>query len=258
VTAFADASTPVEVGPGRFTLTIPDGWQQGRGAFGGLVLAPMVRAAEATAAAADRALRTLTAEIFAPVVTGPIEIAVETLRAGSGTSTMAVRLLQEGSLCAHAVCVLGRDRSGPLVDGIARGAAPPWRDVPVLRGLAPFTQHFEYRATLPPFVGGEARASGYVRTRVPEEKRDAALIVALADAWFPALFGVMTAPRPMATLTFTLDLCANLDGLAPEEPFFHESHTLSSRDGYAPELRRLWGADGRLVAINHQTFVVIQ
>ena len=40
------ASSVTDRGGGRFVGEIPDGWQQGRGAFGGLVLATLLRAIE--------------------------------------------------------------------------------------------------------------------------------------------------------------------------------------------------------------------
>src|SRR5262249_11787426 len=245
-----------------FVADVPDGWQQGRGAFGGLVLALMVRATEAVAGAPERRLRTLTAEICGPVLTGPVEIRVEPLRVGSGNSTVAARLLQGGEGEAHAVCVLGRGRASPPWLGVPRPSPPPWRDVapgPQTFDAPTFTQHFEYRLTGSlPFSGlGKAHAQGWVRARRPGAARDSALAVRLADAWWPALFGLLDAPRPVATITFTLDLAATLDGLDPAAPLYHESTTLVSDEGYAPELRTLWGEDGRLVAVNHQTFVVI-
>ena len=43
----SQAMTPVRTGESTFTWAIPDGWQQGKGAFGGLVAGAAVRAAEA-------------------------------------------------------------------------------------------------------------------------------------------------------------------------------------------------------------------
>ena len=38
MTDFNQATTAGSVGPGKFRATIPEGWQQGRGAFGGLTV----------------------------------------------------------------------------------------------------------------------------------------------------------------------------------------------------------------------------
>jgi hypothetical protein len=262
---FESVTTPTRVSDQRFRIDVPDGYQQGRGAFGGLVIATIVRAVTSAFGGPERALRTLTAELCGPVMVGPTDIVVEPLRIGSGTATIAARVLQDGELRTHAVLVLGRGRveDANYEGGLPRPAIPSWREVPALpngRMPPPFANHFEFRPTGPaPFSGGtEAHAAGFVRPRDPGALRDAAFVAGLADAWWPALFGVMRGPRPMATLTFTLDLVSDTEGLDPEAPYFHEARTMVSRGGFAPELRTLWGADGRLLAINHQTFVVIQ
>jgi hypothetical protein len=260
--AFETISTPRPDGPGRFITDFPDGWQQGRGAFGGLVLATMARAAEAFAASPDRPIRTLTAELCAPVLPGAAELRVESLRAGSGTHTIAVRLAQGGELAAHAVVVLGRGRQVELGWSPPKPERPSWRDVPVVppHDLGPpFARHLEYRPLSGTrFGGGEARAAGWVRPRDRAELRDPAFLIAMADAWWPAIFGLLELPRPMATITFTVDVVGDCAGLDPDAPYFHQSHTLALADGWAPELRTLWGEDGRLLAVNHQTFVVIR
>ena len=40
---FEEASVIRPVGPGVFEATVPDGWQQGRGAFGGRVYGMLAR-----------------------------------------------------------------------------------------------------------------------------------------------------------------------------------------------------------------------
>ena len=89
---------------------VPEGWRQGRGAFGGLTLATLARAASQHEAAADRALRTITAEIPSAVMVGPATITVTPLRAGSGLTTLAAHAEQNGELVAHAVLSFGKTR----------------------------------------------------------------------------------------------------------------------------------------------------
>ncbi len=103
-----------------------------------------------------------------------------------------------------------------------------------------------------------ARALGWVRPRDPGPRRDAAYIAATIDAWWPVLFIRLSARRPMATIAFTLDIVAGLDGLDPDAPLLYRATAPVCADGYYLETRELWGADGRLVAINHQTLAIIQ
>jgi acyl-CoA thioesterase len=265
MTALDVLTTPTPVAPGAFTIEIPDGWQQGRGAFGGLVLAILARAADATVADPARTLRSLTGEIVGPVQPGASEIKVEILRAGSGVTTAAVRLIQAGEVQAHAVAALGKPRGDyQAAPALAPFDPPPWRDVrvaPVGPPMAPtFVQHMEMRPLGPtPFSGSpSAIASGWVRPKEPGARRDPAYAIAMVDAWWPANLAAERAPRPMATLTFAFAMVRDLDGLDPDAPLYYRGAISAGHAGYAVEQRELWGEDGRLIAVNQQTFVVMR
>jgi hypothetical protein len=191
-------------------------------------------------------------------------LVTETLRAGSGVSTAACRLVQAEEIQAHAVGVFGRARSADL-DGLPL-AAPrmrPWRDwEPIALGPhAPaFARQFEFRTAGPlPFSGAaDLEVEGWVRPKVPGTEQDAAYLAACADAWWSPVHGLVSAPRPLATIAFTLQLCGTLEGLDPDAPLFHRARDVVIRDGYFVEYRELWGEDRRLLALNQQTFVVIR
>lgn len=270
--AFDALTTARPLGDGRFAIDIPDGWQQGRGAFGGFVLAILTRASEQVVADPDRPLRSLTAEIVGPAQPGPSEVRVEILRAGTGVTTVAARLVQGGEVQAHVVGAFGKTR--PTFRAPVALAPPPelagpsWRDIapPPFFGppMAPtFAQHVEFRVTGPlPFSGapadGVARTGGWVRLREPGTARDAAYTAAMIDTWWPAMLGTEKAPRAMATLTFALERVSDLHGLDPEAPLFYRGTILAGGGGYAIEQRELWGEDGRLVALNQQTLVIMK
>jgi acyl-CoA thioesterase len=259
-------TTPTKIAESQYTINIPEGWQQGRGAFGGLVLAIVARAMQMSLPpSAHRQLRTLTATLCGPTQPGEAQIIVEVLRLGSGVSSLAARLVQQNETQLHAVATFGKRR---VEDGDWQRFTPPqmpnWRELdplPIEPPLAPqFSQHFQFRTTEHlPFSGVErAEASGWIQPKHPESTRDDAYIVALADAWWPAALTRFDGPRPMATLSFTLEIMGDLEGLPPDAPLYHSASCLASRDGYTSEDRKLWGEDGRLIAINHQTMVIIK
>jgi acyl-CoA thioesterase len=260
---FDALSTPSLLGDGRFSHVFPEGWLQGRGLFGGLVLATMTNAAQAVAGAGDRRLRSLTADIFAPVQPGPALLSVEALRVGSGQSNYLVRLEQAGAACATASCCFGKQR---VADGDWTALPPPARRdwqalevVPVQPPVGPeFALNFEFRVERHfPFSGeAEARSEGWIRPKEPGAARGAAYVVGCADAWWPAAFSRLEAPRPMATVAFTLEW---LDADVPADaPLFHRASAPAASGGYTAEFRELWSADGRLLALNQQTFVIIK
>jgi hypothetical protein len=255
------------VAPGEYEASFRDGWQQGRGAFGGLVMAVLIRALEQHVAAPERPLRALTGEIPAAVLPGPATVRVETLRAGQGVTCAAARLIQGGEVRAHAVGTLGRTRGEdpPMLEleppaALARG----WQDVapfPLESPGPPFGRHFEFRAdpSLLPFAkGAAARAEGWVRAREPGATPESAHVAALVDAWWPAVLHRFEAPRPMATIAFTLHLAGTLADLPAGTPCFHRARALVTAQGYSMEVRELWRPDGQLIALNPQTFAVIR
>jgi hypothetical protein len=263
---FLTLSTPRPIGAQRFAATIPEGWQQGRGAFGGLVVADLIRAMEACEPAPDRTLRSLTAEICGPVLQGEIEITVRVLRRGTGVTTLAAQIEQGGEVSAHAVGVIGRARADrPRSTYLAPPLPPPWREVaPFPDPLPPFVPSFarflDMRNVGPtPFSGGaEPVASGWVRMNDPGPARDAAFLAGIADAYWPAIFSTWTSPRPVATIAFTFQPVGTCEGLDPEAPFFNRARVIAEAEGYTVEQRELWGEDGRLLALNQQTIAVIR
>ena len=253
-----------------FTLTVPDGWQQGRGAFGGLVLGAMVRAATDTVAAADRRVRSVTAELLGPVLPGPATLHVEKLRQGSGVSAARVRLLQDSGTGvveeqACAVVVLGKPRPNtPAFSQRVVPALPDWREATIVDVEPPlgpvFASNFIFRPTgAYPFSGAtQATAAGWIQPREPFAAWDAALVVACADAWWPTILATLEEVRPMATITFALELLVDPASLDPSVPLFHDAKCESCVDGYAVEHRALWTAEGVLVAENQQLFAIIR
>src|SRR5688572_12359866 len=125
-------------------LEIPDGWQQGRGAFGGLVLGAMTRRLAAEAGEA-RPLRSLSASIFAPVLVGAATVEATALHAGRAVSTLRAELSQEGQRRAHATAVFGAPRPGAP----SWQRATPWSELPDRALPSPpapaFIRHFELR-----------------------------------------------------------------------------------------------------------------
>jgi hypothetical protein len=264
--------------PTRFTLDVPDGLQQGRGAWGGVATGAMAAAAQLVDPRPEMAVRTLSAQLVAPVLVGEARLVVEELRRGSATNTLAVRMSDgAGDLLAHGVVVLGAPRQGDdMPDGPSwLGVEPPAElaagpdPVPAVAigpPLAPdFARHLEYRPVLGlPFQGAASdEASGWIRPLGPLARVDSAVLTAIADAWWVSVLVRMDRPRPAATVGFTIDLVADPATLARDadgrlEALFHRGRTVAARDGFTVEIRELWTQAGGLVTWNTQTVAVIK
>jgi acyl-CoA thioesterase len=262
---FTRATGVEPAGDGRYAATVPDGWQQGRGAFGGLVLGTLARAMLHAEPDVSRTLRALTGEIVGPVLPGPAALSVAALRRGNAVSTWDARLTQSDEVLARASAILGRPRTTER-DGTelpAPAIDPAWRDVapaPIRPPLGPnFARMYEFRPTRAfPFASSDrSEAEGWVRLT-----RSVALgapeIIGLMDAFWPATFAREAAPRPMATVAFTLELLADPAALDPAAPLYYRASAAAVRQGFVAETRELWTAQGELVALNQQTFVIIK
>lgn len=265
--ALDSLTLPSPTGEGSFTWEVPDGWQQGRGAFGGLVLAALCRAATIFEDDPERPPRVMNGELTGPVLPGAAALSVRLLRRGGAVTTVDVSLTQEEEIRARASFVLGGPRKDPDAFPDRPGRSPEaldWAKAPVIPMAAGgpfpvFAPHFEFRLVgAPPFQGGtEALAGGWVRAKVRSAAMSPAEVVAYADVWWPAGFTVMKAPRPIATIGFQLQWLEDPATLNAEEPLLCLSRVAGAREGYVAETRELFAPDGRLVAINQQTFVWI-
>lgn len=260
-TTLAQASAVEALGAGRFHGVVPDGWQQGRGAFGGLVLALLLRAIERSEPDGARCTRTLTGDLCGPVLPGPVEIVVETLRRGNNLSNLDARLLQNGEVQARASAVLSAPRASVAATAPVRPAAPEWHALADL-GMGPpvapiFTAHFEYRpASATPFAE-PAGTLGWLRPRAPLDRLDGPALIALLDAWWPAIFAIEGRPRPVATVSFTAELLRPLASLRADAPLLHVGRVAAISEGFFVEFRELWQGE-QLVAMNQQTFAVLK
>lgn len=265
--SLSEVSTPYPVGD-RYQLDVTAGWRQGRGAFGGLVIGALVRAIEQRTADPTRKVRSVTAELPGAVEPGTAEITVEILRQGKNVSTVRAALSQDGEIRSHAVALLATSRGSAETvawNELPRPEAPAWNQVAPMRleglvGPRPeFADQFEYRVIEGVVMsGGAGRALGWVRSCDPGAPRDAAYIAAMIDAWWPVALIRFTRMRPVATIAFTLNIVAELDGLDPMAPLLYRATAPVCAEGYCLETRELWGEDGRLIATNQQTLAIIQ
>ncbi len=256
------------LGDQRFGFAVPDGWQQGRGAFGGLLMGALVEALQAVVGDPQRRLRALTGEFTGPVGVGDATIECRVLRQGSAVWCVSAALSQGGDVLTHAVGTFALARAA-ATSGDGLWLAPPtsaspaaWERAEVVDIAAPvapvFTQHYEYRPTgVIPYSGApEGTSEGWIRPR-HTSGWTVSSVACTADAWWPAMAARLDGPRPIATIAFTFDLLADPAGL-PAAPLLHRGREYACADGYSVELRELWSADGRLVSLNHQTVAIIK
>jgi acyl-CoA thioesterase len=256
-----DTDTAVtSLGDGAYDARIDAGWWIERGPNGGYIAALLMQAFLAEVADPDRHARSLTVHYLAPAVEGPAQLVVRTERAGRLVTYMSARLSQGDRLIATSLAAFAvlndvgptfADPSFPDYphpDAIDHTADPP--------GLVPLRERYEHRHTTgAPWDGPAttAETGGWIRLAEPRPY-DAALIAALSDAWYPAIFTRLTDRVGVPTVDLTVHLRSihALQRLAPDDWVAARFRTTVATEGFLEEDGQLWAPDGTLLAHSRQ------
>lgn len=262
--SFDDATALRPAADDGFVWDVPDGWQQGRGAWGGLVVGALLRA---VAQVEPDPVRSISVQMMAPALAAEHRVSVDVVRRGRAMTTWSARATSaDGESVAALVAVTGTARSTDLgVDPAALGSVtapslPPAEEVPVVPVEPPlgpvFGRHVEFRPHLGlPLAGHGPHVRGWVRLHRPPVA-SAAWLLGLVDSYWPASLAALDRMPRMATVMFTANLLVDPSTVDPVRPLAFESAVTAAYDGYTSEYRRLWTPDGRLAVDNLQTIVV--
>ena len=257
--SFKIASTPRPSNEG-FVIVYDSNWVQGRGIYGGLIFATLIRVVEQNALFK---IRNLSVELAAPVLPDlECEIHCTLMRRGALTAFYELRLYQENEVCVFGTVMTGADRK-TTADRVF--ITPPematYDALPaIVSGLMPpFSHHLEYKLAFghPPFSQQMPHSGGWISFRNPDSQHDKAMSVALSDAWWPSYMSQINQLRAMGTVSFSAhfgeahkDLEAN-----PVQIICETSH---STEGYLTEHNRLWDSKGHLLVEAFQRIAVIR
>ncbi|MCE1180076.1 MAG: thioesterase family protein [Micrococcales bacterium] len=256
---------------GGGSVVVAEGWGQGRATYGGLVGALLLAAIrgqverEAREGMPRQPLRSLTVSFVGPVAPGQAEVEAVVLRAGKNVTQGQALLRQDGEVAGAALASFGAHRDSalamapehPMPQLPGPGTVPR---LPFIPGRTPdFFAHVDLRqvAGALPFSSAQTSGiSGWMRLDAPPAHFGEEHLVALADAWPPAVIQMLDRPAPASSLTWTLEVIDELEGIAPDAFWAYDVTTDTARDGYAHTHAVLWRADGTPAAISRQTIAV--
>lgn len=247
-------------------LSIPAEWAQGRASFGGLMVALLYEAMRAKVPA-ERPPRSLAITFVGPAEPNvPISFEVEVLREGKAVSQVLGRAVQNGQVVTLVQGSFGASRAS--VVQVAAEPAPAMKsweesqELPYIPGMTPeFMRHLALRWSVGglPFTGTPGREmGGWVRLRgeVEEEPLTEAHLLALVDAWPPALLPQLKQFAAGSTLTWTIEFVQPLPALTTLDWCKYLAVIEHARDGYGHVAAALWTPRGELVALSRQTVTV--
>ena len=250
----------VPIGDGTYSTRIDAGWWIERGPNGGYVAAVVMQAFLAEVAEPERHARSLTVHYLAPAVEGPAQVVVRTERTGRMVSFLSARLTQGERLIATAQAAFATLNSAgpafadpsfpdyPHPDDIDHAVDPP--------GLVSMRERYEYRhLTGAPWdsPATTAETGGWIRLSEPRPY-DAAVVAALSDAWYPAIFTRLTERMGVPTLDLTVHVRSiqALQQMRPDDWMAVRFRTTVADEGFLEEDGQLWAPDGTLIAHSRQ------
>ena len=241
-------------------------WGQGRATFGGVVAA-LIYTRMRDCVDSERLTRSLSVSFVGPLLCDvPTRIEVEILREGKAVTQVLGRALQNDEVVALVQGSFGGGR--PSSVAVAAEPAPVIKPVeqsqelPQIPQITPaFVEHLVMRWGLGgmPFTGNPSREmGGWVRFRDQGQVRDIdeADLLALVDAWPPAVLSHLRGPAPGSSLTWTIEFIQPLAKTSSERWCLYRAEIEHARDGYGHVAARLWSDDGQLLAISRQTVTV--
>lgn len=247
-------------------LAIPSLWGQGRASFGGLVAALAFEAMRAKVPE-GRPVRSLAITFVGPVAADvPVSFQAEVLREGKAVSQLCLRAVQDGQVVTMVQGSFGAARESAV--DVAPLSAPriepaeACTELPYVRGVTPeFTRFLAMRWGIGgmPFTHNKSRQmGGWVRLRGEQQPQalSEAHLLALVDAWPPAVLPHLKSPVPGSSLTWTIEFVQPLQQLTTEHWCLYRAEIEHARDGYGHIAAALWSPGGELIALSRQTVTV--
>ena len=244
-------------------IELPQGWAQGRAFFGGFSAA-LAAQFLLRQFAAEYHLRSMSISFVAPAAPGSATLSYRILRQGSSVIQVAVELKQQGDVMLSVLASLGKARASQVqVDGERAPDLKTVNDGPGLPDaeiVPEFAKNYDYRITSGgmPFSGQPGRTfGGWIRFRHEQETLTTAAIIALVDAWPPAVLPHLKQPAPASSLTWTIEFPdKELSSFNTHDWYQYEAFIEHAADGYGHSRAGLWREDGELLAISRQSFTV--
>lgn len=189
----------------------------------------------------------------------------DTMKAVRESRSDTATVYQNDQACAVMLASFGSGRESMV--SVQPDKAPDFKapdevqSFPFIPGLTPdFTQHFDYRYTVGtmPFMGSnQTEMGGWITLREDSEKPvSVASMLALLDAWPPAVFSMLKKPTSGSSLTWNISFVDVPDDCSANDWWQYLAKIQSAAHGYSHIDSTLWDKNGNAVAMSRQTVSV--
>jgi acyl-CoA thioesterase len=242
-------------------FSIDSHWGQGRSAFGGLAAALLLAHIEHKTGLTDRDLRTINIHFCGAVTLNhPCEFTHCVLSEGKSVFQVEGKLLQDGQVKTQIVACFSAQRTSSIQvthpPVFAAKSVSQAMKFPFVEGLVPdFLADFDLRITdgQLPFSGSEQSSlAGWMRFADPIEPLDDCAMLALIDAWPPAVLPMLNSPAPASSITWNVEFIHPRAPLQTEDYLFYDCETVQADSGYVHTEARIFHPNGQLLVLSRQ------
>ena len=127
---------------------------------------------------------------------------------------------------------------------------------PFFQGVAPeFLHYFDLRITeggLPASGSKQSTLAGWMRFADPIGPLNDSAMLALIDAWPPAVLPMLDKPAPSSSITWNVEFIQPRDPLQADDYLFYRCDVVQADFGYAHTEAKIFHPNGQLLALSRQ------
>lgn len=242
-------------------LSISSDWSQGRSIFGGLSAALILTKINESEESKGKNLKSLSVN-FCGVFEADTEceIRYSILSSGKSVAQIQGQLLQDNAIKTQITACFGRPRESSI--SVKPEPSSPIASFdkammfPFIPGLTPeFGQHIDLGVLNDciPFTGVKTtHVTGWTKFKETPRKFCLPGVIALIDAWPPAVLPMLKKPAPASTITWNMEFTGTFTGLEPNDAIYYECDVEEASDGYAHTEAKIYKPNGELIALSRQ------
>mgnify|MGYP003700319829 CR=1 FL=1 len=258
-TSFSSLIESAALRDGVFSVSIPEGWMQGRTTYGGLSAALCLEAALSEFPDLPP-LRSALVSFIGPAG-GAVEARAKLLRRGKSVAFVEAELASEAGVATRCNFAFGAGRESALNETFTPAPDMPPPEtcdyfVPPDRRPA-FTKHFDTRlakGAMPISGSDEHEFYLWVRHEDPRAEGIVALL-ALADMPPPAVLPMFREFAPISSMTWMVNVL-NANPVSKDGWWLLQSRGENASEGYSSQDMLVWNSDGELVIAGRQSVAI--
>jgi acyl-CoA thioesterase len=201
----------------------------------------------------------MTVNFAGPIRQGEFTVRVHAVRTGRSTQHWQLEIRQEGDaepvVTGTAVFAVRRDTWSDTESRLPEVPAPHTLERHTPPAKVPFLERYDMRyVDCNPLVANAHSVTQCWIGDVPPRKLDFPSIAAYCDSFVPRLFVRKGAPRPISTVTLSINFHIGGDALARQHGMhaFGKARANAFNGGFYDQEAQLWSEDGALLATTHQ------